>query len=160
MEEEKTNIKVKVIMEIMGSPEEHINKTMDMVVDKMKNADYFRCLTEKISEINKIEDKPFWSKFVDAELEFNNVDDVTGFCLDFMPSSLEILEPNNFNFKKELMENYWNDLIAKLHQYDMMVKNLHAENLMIKKELKKYRIDAAQPKPSDVVVEKSEEKKE
>jgi hypothetical protein len=160
MEEEKTSIKLKVIMEIMGSPEEHVNKTMNMVVEKLKSAEYFKCLNEKVSESTKIEDKPFWSKFVEAELEFTNVDDVTGFCLDFMPSSIEILEPSSFNFKKDLMENHWNDLIARLHQYDMMVKNLHAENIMIKRELEKYRVDAAQPKPSDVVVEKSEEKKE
>ncbi len=144
----------------MGAPEEHVNKTMDMVVEKLKSAEYFKCLSEKVSESTKIEDKPFWSKFVEAELEFITIDDITGFCLDFMPSSIEILEPNNFNFKKDLMENHWNDLIARLHQYDMMVKNLHAENIMIKRELEKYKVDAAQPKPSDVVVEKSEDKKE
>ncbi len=160
MEEEKPSIRLRVIMEIMGSPEEHVNKTMDMVVEKMKSTDYFKCLSDKISESTKIEDKPFWSKFVEAELDFKDVDHITGFCLDFMPSSIEILEPSKFEFKKEIMENHWNDLIARLHQYDMMVKNLHAENTVIKREIEKLRVAAAQPKPSDVKVEKTEDKKE
>jgi len=36
---EEGKIKVRAIMEIMGSPEEHVSKTMDMVVEKLKNSE-------------------------------------------------------------------------------------------------------------------------
>ncbi|MBT7556202.1 hypothetical protein HN615_04675 [Candidatus Woesearchaeota archaeon] len=157
---EEGKIKVRAIMEIMGSPEEHVSKTMNMVVEKLKNSDYFKCIEEKVSESTKIEDRPFWSKFVEAELEFDEVDMITGFCFDFMPSTLEVVEPSKINFERNILNNLWNDLIARLHQYDMLVKNLHAENVVMKREMAKLSVKAGQPKPTEAVVEKDEEKKE
>ncbi len=132
---EKPAVTIKAIMELMGSPEEHVNKTMDMILGKLKEAKDIEVLSEKVSETTSIEGRPFWSKFVEVELGFKNMDDVTGFCFDFMPSSIEVIDPGSFNFKKEIMDNMWNDLIARLHQYDMLLKNMHAENKVMKKKL-------------------------
>ena len=132
---EKPAVTIKAIMELMGSPEEHVDKTMDMIVEKLKEAKDIEVISDKISETTRIEDRPFWSKFVDLELGFKNMDDVTGFCFDFMPSSIEVVDPGSFNLKKDVMENLWNDLIAKLHQYDMLLKNMHAENKVMKRKL-------------------------
>jgi hypothetical protein len=52
-----------------------------------------------------------------------------------MPSSIEILEPEKIGGTREPLTNLLNDLIARLHQYDMLLKNLHAENLMLKKKV-------------------------
>ncbi|MBT3865965.1 hypothetical protein HOF78_02570 [Candidatus Woesearchaeota archaeon] len=132
---EKPAVTINAIMELMGSPEEHVNKTMDMILVKLKESKDIEVLSEKVSETTSIEDRPFWSKFVEVELGFKNMDDVTGFCFDFMPSSIEVIDPGSFNFKKNVMDNLWNDLIARLHQYDMLLKNLHAENKVMKKKL-------------------------
>lgn len=132
---EKPTVTIKAILELMGSPEEHVNKTMDMIIEKLNASKDFDVITSKVSDTTSIEDRPFWSKFVELELGFKNMDDVTGFCFDFMPSSIEVVEPVNFNFKKDVLDNLWNDLIARIHQYDMMLKNLHAENKVMKKKL-------------------------
>ena len=132
---EKPAVTINAIMELMGSPEEHVNKTMDMILVKLKESKDIEVLSENVSETTSIEDRPFWSKFVEVELGFKNMDDVTGFCFDFMPSSIEVIDPGSFNFKKNVMDNLWNDLIARLHQYDMLLKNLHAENKVMKKKL-------------------------
>ncbi len=132
---EKPTITIKAILELMGSPEEHVDKTMEMIVEKLNASKEFEVITSKLSETTSIEDRPFWSKFVDLELGFKNMDDVTGFCFDFMPSSIEVVEPVSFNFKKDILDNLWNDLIARIHQYDMLLKNLHAENKVMKRKL-------------------------
>ena len=132
---EKPAVTIKAILELMGSPEEHVNKTMDMIIEKLNASKDFDVITSKVSDTTSIEDRPFWSKFVDLELGFKNMDDVTGFCFDFMPSSIEVVEPVSFNFKKDILDNLWNDLIARIHQYDMMLKNMHAENKVMKKKL-------------------------
>lgn len=132
---EKPAVTINAIMELMGSPEEHVNKTMDMILKKLKDAKDIEVLSEKVSETTSIEDRPFWSKFVEVELGFKNMDDVTGFCFDFMPSSIDVIDPGSFNFKKDILDNLWNDLIARLHQYDMLLKNMHAENKVMKKKL-------------------------
>ncbi|MBT4576892.1 hypothetical protein HOM13_01950 [Candidatus Woesearchaeota archaeon] len=132
---EKPAVTIKAILELMGSPEEHVNKTMDMIIEKLNASKDFEVITSKVSDTTSIEDRPFWSKFVDLELGFKNMDDVTGFCFDFMPSSIEVVEPVSFNFKKDILDNLWNDLIARIHQYDMLLKNMHAENKVMKKKL-------------------------
>ena len=132
---EKPAVTIKAILELMGSPEEHVDKTMDMIIEKLNASKDFDVITSKVSDTTSIEDRPFWSKFVDLELGFKNMDDVTGFCFDFMPSSIEVVEPVSFNFKKDILDNLWNDLIARIHQYDMLLKNMHAENKVMKKKL-------------------------
>jgi len=146
-------IKIKSILEIMGAPEEHVKKTMNMVIDKLKESPEFKLISDKIADTAKIEDRPFWSIYAEVELEFDSPNLIMGYCLDFMPSSIEILHPLSFNYDKTVMENLWNDVIARLHEYDMMVKNLHAENVIMKKQLSKLGGEPFKPKPSDVVKE-------
>ena len=55
-------------------------------------------------------------------------------CFDFMPSVIEIIEPLDLKFESKDYEDFMNDLLARLHQYDFVVKNLRAENMMLKKE--------------------------
>ena len=141
----------------MGAPEEHVKKSMGMVLGKLKEVSSIKVSNEKSSETSKIADRPFWSMFSDVELEFTNLDAIMGFCLDFMPSSLEILEPLNFEFGKNDIEQLWNDLIGRLHHYDMMVKNLHAENVILKRKMKEYDPKAFEPKGSDLVREDKKE---
>ena len=151
MEEEK-GIKIKAVLEIMGSPEEHVDKTMTMVIEKIKEHKDFKILEEKKADTIKVEDKPFWSKFVELDIQFKNADQIMGFCFDFMPSSVELVEAKEIALDKEAFENMTNDLTARLHQYDMMIRNLHAENVVLKKEIKKLN-----PKPFDPYASKTEE---
>ena len=122
---------------MLGSPKEHVESTMNLVIDKMKTYEKSKMINHKLFPAEQLKDKLFFSTFVEAELELNNIEDVIGFCFDFMPSSVEILHPDSFMLKAPNINNLINDLIARLHQYDMVLKNLHAQNLLMKKELGK-----------------------
>ena len=52
-----------------------------------------------------------------------------------MPSSVEILDPDKLSFESKNMDNLLNDLLSKLHQQSMAVRNLHAENVLMKQKL-------------------------
>ena len=54
-----------------------------------------------------------------------------------MPSSIEILGPSELKIDNLSMNGLLNDLIARLHRYDMFLKNLHAENIVLKQEKEK-----------------------
>ncbi|MEK6876593.1 MAG: hypothetical protein AABX63_04220, partial [Nanoarchaeota archaeon] len=60
-----------------------------------------------------------------------------GFCFDYMPSSIEITKPEEFAVKKSTVENLINDLQARLHNVDMIVKKQKNENTFLKKNLVK-----------------------
>ncbi len=143
----------------MGAPEEHVKKTMDLVLSKLKESGNWKVLHEKTSDTAQIEGRPFWSMFSEVNLEFYNQDGIMGFCLDFMPSSIEIIEPVEFTFEKSILDNLWNDLISRLHHYDMIIKNLHAENVVLKRKMQAFEAKPFKPQPSDVEFEKKENKK-
>ena len=132
-------LKVKTIIEILGAPKEHVEKTMYLVMEKIKEQPKIKLLRENIFAAEKIKDQPFWSTFSEIEIQADDVESLVGFCFDFMPSSVEILEPKGLEFKSTNVDNLLNDILARLHQYDMVVKNMHAQNILLKKEIEKTR---------------------
>ncbi len=52
-----------------------------------------------------------------------------------MPSVVEIVEPSEMKFDAKSMEEVLNDLLANLHKNSMVMRNLHAENTLLKKQL-------------------------
>lgn len=117
-------IKVNAIIEIVGAPKEHVTEVIDKAVQLMKENENFKLLNAEKSEPKTIpQSEKIFSSFVEAELSFSNFEKITGFCLDFMPSSIEIVEPEKITVDTLEMTNTLNDLMAKLHQYDMTLKN-------------------------------------
>src|SRR3989344_1244375 len=121
------------VIEILGSPKEHVEKVVQMVIDKIKNENGIKLVGGKAYEAKKV--KELWTSFAEVELEFEEMDKLVGFCFDYMPSSVDILEPDNININSGNFTQLLNDLLAKLHQYDMLAKNLRAENIVMKKKL-------------------------
>jgi len=129
-------IKVRVIIEILGSPKEHVEEIINKVVKKIETEEKdIKLLNGKSYEATEV--KGLWSTFAELELEFNNLYDLIGFSFDYMPSVIEILEPEKIDIGMGDVNELLNDLLAKLHNYDMVTKNLSAENILLKRQLEK-----------------------
>lgn len=135
----KENIKVRSIIEIIGSPEDYVNQILDRVVVKLEERKEIKLINKSLFKAEKMKDKPLWSSFVDAEMDVEGIDSLLSFCIDFMPSSIEILEPNNFNLNSNKITNMFNDLLAKLHENNIILRNAQAENIILKRELEKNK---------------------
>ena len=125
-------LNVRFIIEIAGYPKEHIEETMKGVVEKLKKEK--KVVNFKIFEAEQKE--KLFSTFSEIEIDVEDFDELMGICFDYMPSSVEILKPDKFNLESKDFENFINDLLAKLHQYDMIIKNLKAQNMVLNKELR------------------------
>lgn len=126
---------LRMIVEIVGSPKEHVDETLKKVIEKLKGE--FKVHKEELYEAEKFE--KFWSAFTEIELELNNIDQLVDLCFNYMPSSIEILDPIDFKVKVNDINNMLNDLMAKLHQNELIIKNLAAENTIIKREFEKSK---------------------
>lgn len=126
---------IKIIMEILGAPKEHVEDTMKLVGEKMKKRENTRVIEYEEFPPEPVKDQPFFSSFSEAELEFKDIEDVVGFCFDFMPSSIEFVQPTDMRLNASEINSLLNDLLARLHQYDMVLKNVHAQNTLMKREL-------------------------
>ena len=127
-------IKIKTIIEVAGFPKEHVEGTMAKVVEKLKKE--FEVEKNDVFEAVALKDKMegFWSTFCEVNINFNKMEDLVIFCFEYMPSSVEIIQPEVLNLSNKDMENILNDLLSRLHHYDMLVKNLTASNEIMKKK--------------------------
>tara|TARA_Y100000310_G_scaffold302635_1_gene340134 strand:- start:454 stop:870 length:417 start_codon:yes stop_codon:yes gene_type:complete len=131
-------IQTKVVIEILGKPKEHVDTTIKKYVDKI--LENFKVTNHVLYEAEELKDEKFkgmFSSFVDFDMNFKDFNSLVIFCFDFMPSSVEIVNPKRFDLDSEEVMSFLNDLMTKLHDLDMMVKNLSAENVLLKRELDK-----------------------
>jgi len=133
-EEKKELIRCRAILEVLGKPKEHVEKTIKLLVEKVKENPDNSVLNEKFAEI-KPEGKTMFSTFVELEMVFKGITTLTGFCFDFMPSSIDIEKPELLTVKNRDISNIFNDLQSKLHNVDMVAKTLKAERDFLKRNL-------------------------
>ncbi|MBS3134548.1 hypothetical protein J4214_04935 [Candidatus Woesearchaeota archaeon] len=124
-------ILIRAVIEIAGFPKEHIEATMKKLMENIK--ENFNLDKYDIFEANQID--KVWSTFSEVEIYFDGVDKVIGFCIDYLPSSVEILEPKNVNIENFKFADVINDLIGKLHQYETVIRSLRASNIRMKKKI-------------------------
>ncbi len=125
-------IKTRIIIEMLGAPKEHIQETLHMYIDKIKNEEEHITIRNVEYAEPKERDK-LWGVFAELELDFTDFPSIVWFCFDYMPSSIEIFEPDEVYYERAAMTDFLNDLQGKLHTFDMMIKNLSAENKVVKK---------------------------
>ncbi|MEM4245160.1 MAG: hypothetical protein QW404_01595 [Candidatus Nanoarchaeia archaeon] len=132
---ENQKVKAKLVIELLGSPKDHVEKTMRMVIDKLKNEKDVRLLKEvtyKAEQNDKI--KPLWSTFSDLDIEVASLKKLMDVCFDYQPSSVEIVSPDKFELTAEDYAYLLNEVVAQLHHYSFAAKQLAAENIMLKKK--------------------------
>lgn len=132
-------IKTKVIIEVIGSPKEHVEKALGMILNRVKEEKYLEVV--KAASFDAKQVKEFWSTFAETEIDFNDIKGVIDFCFNYMPSSIEILDPTLLSMKVKEVNDMLNDVLAGLHKYEMVLKNVHAQNILMKREMEKKKED-------------------
>lgn len=157
MAEQGSKLKLLMVVEVLGSPKEHVEKAMKAIIEKLENDKSLRLISQtiykaeeqelkegdkellqKVPQGKKLEEEKLWSTFADIELE-TTLDKLSHLCFDYMPSSIEILEPEELRIKTIEVTNLLNDLQATLHKLDRMVKDFNIENMNLKRELQQAR---------------------
>jgi len=132
---EETHIRCKVIIEVLGKPKEHVEKALKTYIEKIKEDPELVILNSHFVE-PKEKDK-LWATFSELDMVIKGIPKLIAFCFDYMPSSLEISKPEQFIMKKSNVENLVNDLQARLHTVDMVVKKQSSENEFLRQNLSK-----------------------
>ena len=127
---EHAHIRCRTIIEVLGKPKEHVDNAIKEYIEHIKEDSELVILNEDYSEIN--EQGPLWSKFVELELVIKGTKKLISFCFEYMPSSIEVVKPEHFVMTNPELSNFLNDLQARLHSVDMIVKQQKAENDFLK----------------------------
>ena len=126
-------IRFRAILEVLGRPKEHVENTIKTLVAKAKERHDVSVINEKFADIR--EEGKLFSTFVELEIVEKGKNNLSAFCFDFMPSSIEVDKPDQVILRNADLSDVYNDLQAKLHTVDMIAKKLNAENDFLRRNL-------------------------
>ncbi|MEM4263566.1 MAG: hypothetical protein QW666_01560 [Candidatus Woesearchaeota archaeon] len=122
------NLLVRTIIQMLGAPKEYIEETLKKYIEKLKK-DGLQITKENYAPAEKKGE--LFGVFVELELKFKSAEELLDFCFDSMPASVEILEPEELHFNSNALTGLLNDMQAKLHEVDMIVKSVRAQNKVL-----------------------------
>lgn len=118
-------VRARLIIEMLGSPKQHVEKTLKDYIAKLRTDKTVQVLKEDYADAETREGGLF-AIFVELELWFKDVYHLLAFCFDAMPSSVEVLEPRELKIEASELQNLLNDLQARLHTVDLALKEMKA----------------------------------
>lgn len=130
---EKTKIRCRTIIEVLGKPKEHVESTLKQYIEKIREDNDLAILNENFAEA--VQQQQLWSAFAELEMVVKDIPKLIGFCFDYMPSSIEIIKPEELAVSNREIADLLNDLQARLHKMDMMIKQVKGENDFLRKNM-------------------------
>lgn len=130
-EEPLSGIRVKAVIELLGAPKDYVKKTINAYVEKIGKEKGLKIVQSYVAEVEQKE--KMFATFAELELIFSNPQKIIDFCFDYMPSSVEVIEPEQLTFEARVLTNMLSDMQARMHAIDMKLKNLIAENKVLSK---------------------------
>jgi hypothetical protein len=103
---------LRVILEIVGKPKEHVEESLKEYVKKIKADKNYTIIKEKSEKAEKMENGLF-SAFSEMEILMKDPQVLLNFCFDYLPSSVEIIEPERLLIKNSEFGDFINDLLAR-----------------------------------------------
>ncbi|MBW2970874.1 hypothetical protein KY320_01805 [Candidatus Woesearchaeota archaeon] len=127
---EEKQVKVRAILEVVGKPKEHVDKSIKLVIDTVRNVQGMKVEQAKVFKVKPVDN--YFSSFAELELSFADTTKLVDFCFDYLPSSVEVIEPAKLELDSTAFAETLNDLLARLHGINANLANINAENRLLK----------------------------
>jgi hypothetical protein len=131
---EKGEYKALTILEIVGKPKEHIEKTLKDYIKQIEKDKRYAVASTSTKRAKKLEGE-MYSAFAELTFYTKDMQSILDFALDYLPASIEIEEPEKITLKNTSASAIVNDFLVKLHQVDMVAKGLKQKNLILSKSV-------------------------
>ncbi len=120
-------IRAIIIVEVVGRPAEHVKESLKQHVSNIDKDKKAKLISLTLSEPKKIEmpeaqAQEMFTCFAEAEIEAESMGKLAELVFDYMPSSIEIIEPSEIIFSLSDATSFLNDLSGRLHRYDEIAK--------------------------------------
>lgn len=115
----------RVVCEIVGAPESHVKESMDTLIDLAKKLEYADLTAHEVVA-PKEQDNKYWSTFTEMDLLFDKKEKILDFCYTFLPSSVEVLAPDEMTLDKHMLTQWINEMQSRVHATDKVAKEAQA----------------------------------
>lgn len=124
-------MRCRIIIELMGAPKEHVEDTLRLVLQRLKDEAAVSVISGTVHK-PKEQDKLFAS-FAELDVLFKDFLVLTRICFDYMPSSIEVVEPSSFKLPAVELSGFLTDMLASLHAVDFRLKDANAANQLLER---------------------------
>lgn len=131
--QEEGYIQAIVMFEVIGNPKEYVKQALNNHLDKLKadkDIEVIRFDVEKPEQQDTV-----WSAFAEVELLVKNLEKFTWICMNFMPSSIEIMAPKELVFKGRELTNWLNDILAQVHEIALISQQVGQQSKQMLKNM-------------------------
>ncbi|MFH1237874.1 MAG: hypothetical protein ABIH79_00880 [archaeon] len=152
-----------MIVEMAGRPAEHVKDSLAKHIGVLSEVKDIKVHSIKISEPREIENSSgpqgtpsegvMFTCFAEADFETENFARMSETMFDFMPSSVEIIEPSKVTLDMGEATNLLNNISGRLHRYDDIMKMAGGKLQQMGAQLKAAQ-EALIEKDKDIVQKK------
>jgi hypothetical protein len=128
------HILVRAIFEMAGNPKEHVESTLKGYITAIKEDPEYVFMKEHLAPAEETE-PGVWSTFLETDILITNFEKLNVLCVNLVPSSIEIIRPQDFAFEQKKLTDLYNDITSRLHELSVTTKNLSLENDLLKVNL-------------------------
>jgi len=116
-------VRAVMIVEIAGRPPEHIKEVLSQHVGVMNKIPDLKVRSIKVHDAKEMEGaKGVFTCFAEVDFDAPNFLRLEEVVFDFMPSSIEVLEPSKVSMDLVEATALLNSVSGKLHRYDELAK--------------------------------------
>lgn len=124
------------VIEIAGKPEKHIIDTMQLLLKRLPENKVFEIVEKTVHPAAKIEgSEEMYSTFTELTILTEKADNINEFVQQYLPASIEIIEPEHIQLTNVEASGMYNDIIARLHHNDMQTRTLAQQNKIMSQDL-------------------------
>jgi hypothetical protein len=137
-------IKISAILEMLGRPKEHLEETLNKLVEVLGNEKGIKVTYKKVHDAKELENKDkngnpvevtpenqLYTSFAEIEMDVDKLDTLIRITFKYMPAHVEIVSPEGFNINNFEVTGLLNEITARLHHYDAIAKSALMNNKII-----------------------------
>ncbi|MFH1521518.1 MAG: hypothetical protein ABIF18_01015 [archaeon] len=123
-----------MIVEMAGRPAEHLTEALEKHIGILNDVKDITVHSIKVSEPREIElpegenkispNEKMWTAFAEADFECESFARLSETMFDFMPSSIEVIEPSKITLGMTEITDLLNNISGRMHRYDEIAKIL------------------------------------
>lgn len=108
-------VQARITFEVAGKPKEHVEASLKGYLENVENHPELWTISKEIMETEEQGDGIF-SAAAELEVVLEKLDLLTWLSINFMPASIEVLDPEKLSINAREINNWYNDLLSKLHE--------------------------------------------
>ncbi len=128
-------IQIQIILEVLGRPAENVQQALASVVTKLASEKGVKVLERNFHDPSPVPNvQDLYTAFVEVTLEVESLEHYFTVLFAYMPSHVELIYPERIVLDNAALNQFANQLMQRLHNYDAVVKNVVVErDILLKK---------------------------